>query len=168
MSSSPEWEMIGGFPSCGCATNAAQLPSVLGPGLPAACSHLYVKKPAYLKGIFDVSISEATSTGTPEDRERPQGVRVMRGGPMTIVIHPTPPWPNNERPCSEQSGPAFASLADERAADDLGVLLMGQHQSRANSPTAWKRRSVPKARRCKYQSSTFSSVSLIDLTESCT
>lgn len=143
MSSRPGWEMLPGFPSCMCATNAELLPSELGPGVPAACSHLYVKKPAAVRDVFHIAISAATSVGSPVgDSDKPQGVRVLRGGPMTIVIHPMPPQATLERPRPGQSGPTFSSLADERAADDLGVLLMGG-VSRANSLANSKKRAFP-------------------------
>ncbi|KAG0604583.1 hypothetical protein M758_10G181900 [Ceratodon purpureus] len=156
MASRSGWEMMSGFPSCTCTTKPEQLPDELAPGVPHACSHLYVKKSAD-RDLFHISLSPATSVGSREgspvggEAEKPQGVRVLRGGPVSIVLYPMPPSATNDMPRTAQSGPTFASLADERAADDMGVLLMGG-VSRANSPASSKRRIV---RGCSGRSSPF-------------
>lgn len=146
MASPPGWEMLSGFPSCTCVTKPEQLPDELAPGIPQACSHLYMKKSAD-KDLFHISLSPALSLGSREgspvggEPEKPQGVRVLRGRPVSIVIYPMPPRSTDDAPRTPQSVHMFASLADERAADDMGVLLMGG-VSRANSPGSPKWRTV--------------------------
>jgi hypothetical protein len=170
VASRPGWEMMSGFPPCTCATKPEQLPSELAPGVPRACNHLYVKKSAD-KDLFQISLSPGTSVGSPStssEKEKPQGVCVLRGGPVSIVIYPMPPGATNDTSPTTQSGPAFASLADERAADDMGVLLMGG-QSRANSSSSSRRRIIRRSGRSSplrrsrylYPTLTYSTVIII-------